>query len=135
VYGPSDSAKQRFQRLYDAGAKVGINFLPGSKLYVLPTLNYHRIVEYGYHNGKGDELVEILFKKYFEEGRKLNQIDELANAAEQVGLSGADATKFLLQRDDVDKLKMLELEGHRKALSGIFNSCFINIFRCSSFCI
>jgi len=70
-----------------AGRKVGINFNANRK--VIPTLRCHIAMEYinqTFSIDKGDALMRVLFKKYFEEGINVNQKDNLLDAcAEALG--------------------------------------------------
>jgi len=79
------------QRLARAGLQVGIKFNQDPDRMLYPTIRSHRLVEWATRQGKQDEIMETLFKMYFEEGRSLYAIPDLVECAQRVGLTGAQA--------------------------------------------
>eukprot|EP00002_Diphylleia_rotans_P032990 TRINITY_DN6981_c0_g1_i1.p1 TRINITY_DN6981_c0_g1~~TRINITY_DN6981_c0_g1_i1.p1 ORF type:complete len:213 (+),score=45.44 TRINITY_DN6981_c0_g1_i1:55-693(+) len=69
------------------GVEEGINFKWGGK--VGNTFDSHRAIEWAKKFNKQNELVEILFRKYFEEEQNIGDIEVLVSAANELGLSGA----------------------------------------------
>lgn len=53
--------------------------------------------------GKQNEMVEVLFKKYFEENKNIGDDAVLAKAAEEAGVSGA--SELLASDDLIDEVK------------------------------
>jgi len=50
------------------------------------TLNSHRLIDYAGQHGKQDEVVEALFKAYFEEGKNLGDLALLIEIGKKAGL-------------------------------------------------
>jgi len=104
-YGPA--AVQRFGQpgnpLDMAGSKVGITFNKDRK--VLPTKKPHQIVEWTMATEgpkKVDELMEVLFRRYFVEGEAVNQHEVLLDAVEEAGLDRSKAEEVLQSSTYVD---------------------------------
>mmetsp|Transcript_38103 Transcript_38103/g.46035 ORF Transcript_38103/g.46035 Transcript_38103/m.46035 type:complete len:159 (-) Transcript_38103:116-592(-) len=68
-----------------AGQKVGIHFNPARR--VIPTRKAHRFMEYTktIMPERQDEIMNVLFEKYFEKGEDLSKADALLECADQVG--------------------------------------------------
>jgi len=87
----------RYQTMVDhlraVGEEVGINFSQDG--IIGNTINSHILIEFAKHKGKQDEVVEQLFKIYFEEGRNLAEEATLTAAAGRAGLDPADVSAAL----------------------------------------
>jgi predicted DsbA family dithiol-disulfide isomerase len=99
-YGPNaarEFAKPggRLDQLANAGRNVGINFTKSRK--VVPTMGGHRLMEWCNinHPEKGNDLMEVLFSKYFEENEDVSQKAILMDAAKEVGLDLVLVEQFL----------------------------------------
>jgi len=111
-YGPEMA--RRFSSpdnpLSAAGRKVGINFNANRK--VISTLRCHVAVEYvnqTFSIDKGDALMRVLFKKYFEEGINVNQNNNLLDACAEALGSDFDREKLVeILQDDSRGLNVKE---------------------------
>jgi len=97
-YGAANLSQiaKRTEYLHEAGRNVGIAFSKARR--VVPTLNAHRLMEWCNSRQplqKSDELMENLFKKYFEEAKDISSHDVLVEAAREAGLDVAQVTAFL----------------------------------------
>jgi predicted DsbA family dithiol-disulfide isomerase len=96
-YGPG--IKRARQHLDKAGLDVGIRFVHEGKR-VSDTIDSHRIIEYAREHSPVDknlqnEIVQVLFRRYFEENQFLG-LEVLADAAAEVGLDRDAAMEFLV---------------------------------------
>jgi predicted DsbA family dithiol-disulfide isomerase len=99
-YGDPGAGQRMKQTLVRAGRTTGIDF---ETHYVhmdryRPTVRSHRLIEYAKEQGRQDEMVEELFRIYYEQGKHLNSIDDLCGAAAAVGLAG-DVAAFLASNE------------------------------------
>ena len=106
-YGDPKVGEKMKPHLVMAGKKAGIDF---EKSYVKtthlrPTIRSHRLIEYAKRQGKQDEMVEELFRIYFEEGKHLNSIEHLTESAKKVGLEG-NVEEYL--KSDQDEKEVFE---------------------------
>jgi len=86
------------QHLKAVGETEGIKFSYGGT--IANTLNSHRLIEFADKYGKQDEVVNVLFRNYFEEEKNLGSIDVLADAAKESGLD-RDKVVQLLKSDEL----------------------------------
>jgi len=92
--------KERTERMIpymkQIGASENINFSYGGK--VANTLNSHRLIEYAKKKSGlkcQDQVVDSLFKSYFEKEENLGDLSVLVSAAEISGLDKTEAEAFL----------------------------------------
>lgn len=118
-YGPS--AVKRFgsrnSYLNEAGRKVGIHFHPDR--YVYPTVMCHALMEYvkTVDNNKANQLMETFYKKYFELGENINDIEVLKGIAKPTLISGlhvnddaSTQTEEAVEKALVDAMKDVSLK-------------------------
>jgi predicted DsbA family dithiol-disulfide isomerase len=110
--------KQMLPQMTETGKQEGINFSFGGKIG--STFDSHRLLYYvkQQENGekKQNDLINILFRNYFEEEKDLSDHKVLINAAEQIGLN-SDEIKRFLQSDKYKK--EVEQEIHQSQEDGI----------------
>jgi len=80
-------------RMKATGEKEGIKFSYGGM--IANTLNAHRLIDYADKFGKQNEVVNNLFRYYFEEEKNLGSIDTLTEAAKSAGLDDDKVREFL----------------------------------------
>lgn len=95
-YGDLDAGNRMKPNLVRAGKLCGVDF---ETHYIhmdryRPTIRSHRLIEYAKDQGKQDAMVEELFRMYYEQGKQLNSLVDLSEAAAAVGLAG-DVAAFL----------------------------------------
>lgn len=88
-----DRVERMIPYMKEVGKKDGINFSYGGN--VGNTFDSHRLITWAKKFGKQDEVVEELFKRYFEQEKNLGDLDVLIDAAKDAGLDVAAATEML----------------------------------------
>jgi predicted DsbA family dithiol-disulfide isomerase len=96
-YGDANAGDNMKPSLVAAGKKLGIDFETNyvSMTRYRPTIRSHRLIEYAQRQGKQDEMVEELFRMYYEGGKHLNSVTDLVESANNVGLQGDDVKAYL----------------------------------------
>jgi predicted DsbA family dithiol-disulfide isomerase len=79
-----------------AGAKVGVTFNPTRR--VVQTMKSHQLMHFCDLNqpNKSAELMDILFRKYFEEALDISKVDVLVDAAVECGLDAEEARAVVI---------------------------------------
>jgi predicted DsbA family dithiol-disulfide isomerase len=92
--------------LAEAGRELGIEF-DFSKIATMPdTADAHRLVKLAAGEGLAMEMVEAIFRAFFQEGRDIGSAEELGRIGLAVGLSAALLETFSQSkagREDVDQ--------------------------------
>ncbi|KAF9363310.1 hypothetical protein BGX34_004416 [Mortierella sp. NVP85] len=89
-------------RMIQVGKEEGIQFAYDGN--IVNTLNSHRLIAYATKHGKQDEMVNQLFKDYFEEN-KCGEIDTLIDSAAKVGLDREKVAQFLKSDEGAQEIK------------------------------
>jgi predicted DsbA family dithiol-disulfide isomerase len=114
-FGPARTA-QMLPYMKETGKGEGINFSYGGNIG--NTINSHRLVEWAKKQNQQDQMINALFRAYFEEEKDIADINTLADIAASIGLDRAAALSFLQgdqYRDEVVKeigvAKQAEISG------------------------
>lgn len=104
----AERAKEVGKTIRTFGAAVGIDFHFDRIERSPNTLDSHRLIRWAGTAGRQNEIVDILFRRYFEDGEDIGQHDVLAEAASEGGMDAdivcdllsTDADKELIRRED-----------------------------------
>ena len=83
------------ERLTRLGAEDGIAFAFEAIGRSPNTLDAHRLIRWSYAYGGQNDLVDALFRAYFEQGRDIGDHATLATIAEEAGFDPQEARAFL----------------------------------------
>jgi len=89
-----EQAKAMGERVTGIAAAVGLNY-DYEKLQTTNTLLAHQAIHYAKAHGKQAEMKERIMTAYFEEGRHVGRIPELAELAAEIGLDRDDIARSL----------------------------------------
>ena len=115
-FGSLDTFKDMEQRLLEAGASEHIPFAFEKIARTPNTFGAHRLIWYAAQRGCQNEMVDQLFKGYFEEGADIGSIPTLVRLAAQAGLT---AEPFLCSDEGIAEVKADEAAGHRLGIRGV----------------
>jgi predicted DsbA family dithiol-disulfide isomerase len=115
-FGSLDTFKDMEQRLLEAGASERIPFAFEKIARTPNTFGAHRLIWYAAQRGCQNEMVDQLFKGYFEEGADIGSIPTLARLAAQAGIT---AEPFLCSDEGIAEVKADEAAGHRLGIRGV----------------
>jgi predicted DsbA family dithiol-disulfide isomerase len=93
------------ERLSRLGADEGIAFAFDAILRSPNTLDAHRLIRWSFAYGGQDELVDALFRAYFEQGRDIGDRATLVTIAEETGFDPDEARAFLAGADAADLVR------------------------------
>lgn len=91
---PLDQAHAMLDRVSGIAASVGLNY-DFDALQSTNTVLGHQLIHYAKARGKQLEMKERLLRAYFEEGRHVGRIPELADLAAEIGLDRDDVVRSL----------------------------------------
>ncbi len=118
-FGGLEAARAIYDQVAVAGAAEHIPFAFDRIARTPNTLAAHRLIWLAEHQGKQNELVEMLFRRYFVEGGDIGSIETLSQAAAQAGLDHAATDTFLSGEEGVGEVKEEEAAGHRLGIRGV----------------
>jgi predicted DsbA family dithiol-disulfide isomerase len=113
--------KQMLPQMMETGKQEGIQFSYGGNIG--STFDSHRLLYYAKQQENGEkkqnDLINILFKNYFEQEQDLSDHQVLIKAAEQVGFNSNEIKQFL-QSDQYKKEVQQEInQGQQEGISGV----------------
>jgi predicted DsbA family dithiol-disulfide isomerase len=91
---PVDTAKQMISRVTDIAETVGLHY-DYDALQHTNTVKAHQLIHYAKLRGRQLEMKERLLKAYFEEGRHVGRIQDLADLAAELGFDHDDVVRSL----------------------------------------
>lgn len=106
-FGSEERYHQLIKQVSDAAAGEGLNFDLENQKISPNTHSLHRLIGYAQQQGKQLEMVEALFKAYFEERINLADTNNVVALAESRGLDAAKVREILnsdLGTTEVDQL-------------------------------
>jgi predicted DsbA family dithiol-disulfide isomerase len=114
---------ERAQRLYEAvsrvGAQEGIRFDFDQIARTPNTVRSHRLLYAAAEQDKQPELLELIFRAYFTEGRDIGDPDVLAELAALAGLPGAAIADALVEGGRLDSAMTEDLQSRRIGINGV----------------
>ena len=122
-FGSDANAGRIYGEIEKAGASEGIEFAFDRIERTPNTIDAHRLIRFAGDEGCQDRLVELLFRRYFEQGVDISAHERLVEAGAEAGLD-ADAVRDHLASDTgVDAVRVEDLQARRIGVSGV--PCFI----------
>ncbi|KAF9426145.1 hypothetical protein BGZ94_006869 [Podila epigama] len=116
-FGPERAPLIR-DRMLQVGKEEGIPFSYNGK--VCNTLDSHRLIAYAARHGKQNEVVDQLFKDYFEQD-KCGEVPTLIDSAAKVGLDRDDVTRYLNSDDGTTEIKSAIQQAKAQGVQGVPN--------------
>ncbi|MBK9308633.1 MAG: DsbA family oxidoreductase [Nitrospira sp.] len=118
-FGGPEAARAIYDQVAAAGAAEHIPFAFDRIARTPHTFAAHRLIWWAGYQGKQDELVERLFRRYFVEGGDIGSLETLSLVAAQAGLDQTATETFLTGTEGVEAVKAEEAAGHRLGIRGV----------------
>jgi predicted DsbA family dithiol-disulfide isomerase len=122
-FGDSGHSRRIHQTITEAGASVGIDFALDRIKRSPNTRNAHRLIRFASARGRGDAMVDRLFRGYFLEGRDVGDIATLAAIAAEAGVSRDEARAFLESNEERAEIVAEDRNARRLGINAV--PCFI----------
>lgn len=124
-FGGSAGAEQAYAAVRAAGVDEKIPFAFDKIAVAANTLDAHRLIRWAASQGlpAQSEMVEILFRAYFEEGRNIGDDQVLIDSARQAGLDPEIVEKLLSNGADSEAVTKEIDQARQMGVTGV--PCFI----------
>ena len=122
-FGGRDAGKKVFDVIAATGREDGIDFDFSRQEKVPNTFDSHRLNHWAETAGVQDEVVEILFRKYFIDGENVGDPAVLLDAAKEAGMDGEVVERLLAGDADKELVEREEMIGRRMGVTGV--PCYI----------
>ncbi|WP_416896976.1 MAG: DsbA family oxidoreductase [Minwuia sp.] len=122
-FGGAERASRIYENIRTAGADIGIDFRFDRIKRTPSTLDSHRLVRWSLADNVQNEVMQKLFRAYFEDGEDVGDRDVLVRIASECGM---DADRVRQQLDDDTDLELVRQEDSMARSMGINGvPCFI----------
>lgn len=118
-YGMSrEQAIAMNRNLSDQAQAAGLLF-QFDTLKLTNTFDAHRLAQYAAEQGKGDAVVQALFRAYFSDSRHLGDHAVLADLAQEAGLDRDEAVKLLADNSYSAEVRADEAQARQLGVTGV----------------
>lgn len=118
-FGSSDKIKPIHNALLKAGEDEGLAFAFEKIARTPNTINSHRLIRWSHSMGVQDEVVELLFRRYFMEGADIGQTKVLAQIAAEAGLDAELVEELLESEADLEKVQHEDSMARKIGINGV----------------
>ena len=130
-FGDSPRASAMSDAIKQAGESAGIAFAFDRIEKRPETTDSHRLIRWAASAGRQTEIVERLFKAYFEEGRDIGDPAALTEIAREAGMDAALVAELLAKDADRELIEQEDALAHRMGISGVPTFIFANKYMIS----
>jgi predicted DsbA family dithiol-disulfide isomerase len=130
-FGDGDRPRAMSEAIRQAGESEEIAFAFDRILKTPNTVDSHRLIRWAGGAGLQDEMVEALFKAYFEEGRDIGDIDVLVEIASETGMDTALVADLLEEGADREIIEREDALAHKMGITGVPTFIFANKYAVS----
>ena len=112
-------ANQISSSIQKLGKSSGIEFC-FDKLEKIPnTFDAHRLIRYASRLGRGNEMVESLFKAYFIKGFDTGNRTVLFNLAEEIGINRSAISSYFYSDEDIEYIREQNVRAQNIGINGV----------------
>jgi predicted DsbA family dithiol-disulfide isomerase len=130
-FGDGDRPKAMSEAIRAAGMSEDIAFAFDRIAKTPNTVDSHRLIRWAGGAGLQDEVVEALFKAYFEDGRDIGDIDVLVEIANETGMDSALVADLLEEGSDREIIAREDELAHKMGITGVPTFIFANKYAVS----
>jgi predicted DsbA family dithiol-disulfide isomerase len=118
-FGGDDAARQVYQRIVESVREDGIAFAFERMKRTPNTVLAQRLILYAERQGRGEDLIRVLFRALFEEGRDIGHLETLLELAESAGFDRAAAESFLRSEEQAREVILAHQRAERLGVRGV----------------
>lgn len=130
-FGDGERPKAMSQAIVEAGANEGISFAFDEIAKTPNTTASHCLIRWAGTAGVQDEMVERLFRAYFEEGLDIGDPDVLVELARDAEMDTALVADLFEQNADRELIEREDELAHKMGISGVPTFIFANKYAVS----
>jgi predicted DsbA family dithiol-disulfide isomerase len=122
-FGGEARARQIYRAVQEAGRQEGIAFAFERIARTPSSLASHRLIRWAGSAGRQDQVVELLFRRYFLEGGDIGNPDVLTEVARQAGMDAERIAKLLAGDADEEIVRQEDRLARELGINGV--PCFV----------
>jgi predicted DsbA family dithiol-disulfide isomerase len=118
-FGGDEAARQVYRRIVESAQDDGIAFAFERMKRTPNTILAQRLILLAEQQGRGEELIRVLFRALFEQGRDIGHLETLLELAESAGLERAPAAAFLRSEEQAKEIVAAHQRAERLGVRGV----------------
>ncbi|HXV25362.1 MAG TPA: DsbA family oxidoreductase [Alphaproteobacteria bacterium] len=122
-FGGDGQALRIYEVIRTAGESEGLEFNFGAIQRTPNTLRAHRLVRLAQERGKGNAMMEALFRAYFTRGEDIGDREVLVDAAVPLGLTADDVRRQVDSAEGLEAVQAEDALARRHGINGV--PCYI----------
>ncbi|PPF64596.1 disulfide bond formation protein DsbA [Clavibacter michiganensis] len=115
---PAEQARQMLTRVVGIAEDVGLHY-DYDALQHANTVKAHELIHYAKSKGLQLQAKERLLKAYFEEGRNVGRVDDLADLAAEIGLDRDDVVRSLESGEYLAAVRADQRQAQEYGIQGV----------------
>ena len=118
-FGGDASARQVYERIREAGRQDGIEFAFERMPRTPNTILAQRLILFAEQQGRGEDLIRVLFRTLFQEGRDIGDLETLLEVAATAGFDRQAAGSFLRSEHQAKDIILAHQRAERLGVRGV----------------
>jgi predicted DsbA family dithiol-disulfide isomerase len=118
-FGGDEAARQIYRRIVESAQGDGIAFAFERMKRTPNTILAQRLILFAEQQDRGEDLIRILFRALFEQGRDIGHLGTLLELAEQAGFERAAAEAFLRSEEQAKEIVAAHQRAERLGVRGV----------------
>lgn len=118
-FGGKEGALRAYAPIVERAEEIGLNIDFAGIKRTPNTIDAHRLIHWAEAEGVQQEVVDALFRAYFEEGRDIGDAATLTEIAESAGMDRAVTERLLAGEDDKADVRARDTQFREMGVSGV----------------
>jgi predicted DsbA family dithiol-disulfide isomerase len=118
-FGGKEGAVRAYAPVVEHAEKAGLNIQFEAMKRTPNTLDAHRLIHWAGIEGKQNQVVDALFRAYFEEGRDIGNHEVLADVADGAGMDASVVLKLLQSDSDAQDIRDRDAHSRKMGVNSV----------------
>ena len=118
-FGSDEAARQVYRRIVESAQGDGIAFAFERMKRTPNTILAQRLIAFAEQQDRSEDLIRVLFRALFEEGRDIGHLETLLELVEKAGLDRAAAETFLRSQEQAKEVVVAHQRAERLGVRGV----------------
>ena len=118
-FGGDEAARQVYRRIVESAHDDGIAFAFERMKRTPNTILAQRLIVFAEQQGRGEDLIRVLFRALFEQGRDIGHLGTLLELAESAGFERAAVDAFLRSEEQAKEIVAAHQRAERLGVRGV----------------
>ncbi len=118
-FGGKENAVRVYGQIESAAIEDGLEIDFGAIKRTPNTIDAHRVIHWAGVEGKQNDVVNALFKAYFQDGRDIGNAEVLSDLADSAGMDAAVVAKLLASDSDIADIQNRDAHSRKMGVNSV----------------